>query len=144
MTTPYGTSTFSFTEWGSGTGYGRFVEATDPRNWTERVLYSNGIPPSYVHDNTRDEDGNPDWSGDEEIRPTVVGADTSGTVLAAEQTTQSLAANNMLHWGSTWYWNKEAYGYHPPGDPSNPGGGCNVCSVKGFSLALQAPPGAAE
>jgi nucleoside-diphosphate-sugar epimerase len=22
--------------------------------------------------------------------------------------------------------------------------GCNVCSVKGFSLALQAPPGAAE
>jgi len=122
MTTPYGTSTFSFTEWGSGTGYGRFVEATDPRNWTERVLYSNGIPPSYVHDNTRDEDGNPDWSGDEEIRPTVVGADTSGTVLAAEQTTQSLAANNMLHWGSTWYWNKEAYGYHPPGDPSNPGG----------------------
>jgi RHS repeat-associated protein len=121
LTTPYGNSTFSTTTWGSGTGYGRFVQATDPRGWTERVLYSNGVPTSYEYDPTPDGNGDPNGSGDEVTRSTVAGADTSGVVVTAEQTTESLAQNQLLNWGSTWYWNKEAYNYHPPGDPSNAG-----------------------
>ena len=123
MTTPYGTSTFSSTTFVSPTGgAGRFTEITDPRGWTERVLYCHRIPSSYLFDPTPDLlTGEPNNSGDEVTRSTVTGADTNGTAVTAEQTTQALAQNALLHWGSTWYWNKEAYEYHRPGDPSDTG-----------------------
>ena len=134
LTTPYGTSSFSIADWSTTNGYGRFVEATDPRGWTERVLYTNWVPPSYLFDPTPNPStGEPNASGDEVTRATITGTDQSSVVLLDEQTTEPLARHSFTYSPSTFYWNKEAFNYHAPGNPS--GGGSEAKKYRNFDKA---------
>lgn len=107
LTTPYGPSSFAYAEWGTSTGYGRYVEATDPRNWKERILYANSVPQAYTVGAT--------------TYPTIAGGDATGNVVLDERpVTTTLVDTTEIFRGGTFYWNKEAWNYHTPGDPANP------------------------
>ena len=94
LTTPYGTSSFNSATWGTGGNWGRFLDLTDARGWTQRVLYSNDI-------------GTADYAG-------------KYTITDETPSAVSLARITELHNGCSFHWDKKMMADHLPGDPRTP------------------------
>ena len=95
LTTPYGISNFSSTSWSSGANWGRYLNLTDPRGWTQRVLYSNALPSA-------------GFAGDSTLAYEI--PDPPISFVKTSET--------EMKYGASWHWDKQMYNMYPPGDPS--------------------------
>lgn len=90
LVTPYGTSYFNSVVFSTG-NFGRYLDLTDARGWTPRVLFAQFINAGYAGDAT-------------------LSAETPASV--------PLAANTGLNAGASWHWDKKMFVDYPPGNPA--------------------------